>query len=226
MKKLDLKGQRFGRLLVLSPAANKGGRTRWLCLCDCGAYTIAGTADLRSGDTKSCGCKHRDNALVNVHKLSKHNMSRTRLYRIWDGIKRRTKPDAWKAPRYGPRGIRMCDEWRSDFIVFEEWAISHGYNDTLQIDRIDNDGNYCPENCRWVTQKDNSNNRSTCTYVEFRGERHSLSEWSGLTGIPYWTLQKRILKYKWSLERAFTEPVKSGGLNQDVGVLSPPTPRP
>lgn len=120
----------------------------------------------------------------------------------------------------------MCDEWRSDFIVFEEWAISHGYNDTLQIDRIDNDGNYCPENCRWVTQKDNSNNRSTCTYVEFRGERHSLSEWSGLTGIPYWTLQKRILKYKWSLERAFTEPVKSGGLNQDVGVLSPPTPRP
>ena len=97
--------------------------------------------------------------------------------------------------RYGGRGITVCDEWRHNRRAFEEWALQNGYADELNLDRIDNDGDYTPTNCRWVTVKANSNNRSSCHYVTAFGETHSLKRWSEILGISYNTLKKRVINH-------------------------------
>jgi hypothetical protein len=166
-KKLDLTGERFGRLIVISPAPNKGKKTFWNCMCDCGKQTVASTCNLRRGDKVSCGCY----ALDYLAEKSANAVRNTRLYKCWSGIKGRcfnanSKAYAW----YGARGITMCDEWARSFPAFKKWSVENGYSDSLEIDRIDNNGNYCPDNCRWVTHKVNCNNRrprnSNCVCAE------------------------------------------------------------
>lgn len=107
---------------------------------------------------------------------------------------------------YGGRGIKVCDDWKSDCCIFYKWARENGYKEGLQLDRIDNNGNYCPENCRWVTAKENSNNRRNNRKITYKGKVKSLSEWANELNIPYSILADRIYKYKWSIERAMTEP--------------------
>lgn len=118
-----------------------------------------------------------------------------------------------KTPRYvdyGGRGIKVCDEWKNDFKEFYDWSISHGYSDKLTIDRINNNGNYEPSNCRWVDMFVQGNNSRHNHMIEFNCEKHSLSEWSRILGISRHNLNNRINTYGWSVERALTTPVRKG----------------
>lgn len=137
----------------------------------------------------------------------KHGLKHTRLYSIWNGIKIRClNPNFIRYKDYGGRGITICDEWKNDFQAFYDWAMSNGYADNLTIDRIDNNGNYEPSNCRWVAMDVQANNSRHCRNIEFNGEVHSLSEWARITGIPRYTLNNRINQYGWSIEDALTRP--------------------
>lgn len=158
--KIDLAGKRFGRLTVLRVnGRSKNGHVMWLCRCTCGAeVTVRGSA-VSSGNTRSCGCFQRERS---SECSTKHGCSDTRLYNIWGGMLKRTgvvKGANEQVKRdYIDRGITVCDEWKS-FEVFKDWSLSNGYSEGLQIDRVNNDAGYCPSNCRWVTPKENNNNR-------------------------------------------------------------------
>lgn len=154
----NLTGQRFGRLIVLGTwPPVPGGRTRWRCLCDCGQETIVGSAHhLTSGNTKSCGCLHRDSAR---DRHLQHGGKGTRLYNIWKNARQRCRnpknPDFYL---YGARGIIFATAW-DDFATFRAWALDNGYRDDLTLDRIDPDGDYEPNNCRWATWKEQRHNQ-------------------------------------------------------------------
>lgn len=133
-------------------------------------------------------------------------LANTRQYAIWRGIYNRCfNPDNPRYSYYGGRGIKMCDEWKDDFLSFYNWANVNGYRDNLSIDRINNDGDYCPENCRWVTHKEQCNNRRSNVIIDGK----TLKEWSKVSVVPYKVLHARIRKRGWSLERALTTPLQA-----------------
>lgn len=200
---IDLTGQRFGRLVVVGRNQSRNNRRHvaWDCVCDCGNTCVVLGCNLKTGKTQSCGCLRNP----------KHVKSRERLYPIWYCmIQRCTNPTDSRYHRYGARGISVCEEWANDYRVFREWAYANGYKDDVArgqctIDRIDIDGDYCPENCRWVDNITQCNNKSSNRYVTFKGETHTISEWSKITGINYGTLKDRILKNGWTIEDALTK---------------------
>lgn len=200
MRGLDLTGQRFGRLVVIEESGRRGVFKLWHCICDCGNETYVTTNHLRYGDTKSCGCYNREHQRE-LH--NRHGMTKTRLHTIWRQMRRRcTDPKHSRYHRYGKRGITYCDEWNS-FENFRDWALTHGYSDDKSIDRIDNDKNYCPENCTWSTPKEQARNRSTSHYEHGK----TLAEWAELLNVDYRILQQRI-SYGLTLEEALTKPVR------------------
>lgn len=157
MRIIDLKGEKVGRLLVVERSGTIGKHPAWLCKCDCGNVTTVRGDHLRNKLIRSCGCLEEENR--NNGANTKHGGAKTRLYRIWSGmLKRCNNKNCHAYENYGGRGIMVCDAW-SDFSTFREWALNNGYSDALSIDRIDNDGNYEPGNCRWTTAKAQANNR-------------------------------------------------------------------
>lgn len=174
--KIDMIGTVWGRLTVISAAENEGNHTRWLCRCSCGTEKIVRTNSLRTGLVKSCGCLAREVARsVNLQHGAAvyHDGKQHRLYRIWKNMKSRCANKNVTCFRmYGGAGISVCGEWAGSFEVFQEWALSSGYNDNLTIDRIDGTMGYSPDNCRWATyteQCENRKKRKGFTYTRKSG---------------------------------------------------------
>jgi len=203
-KIVDMVGERHGRLTVLSREPNSNsGKAKWLCICECERYKVVSRSDLISKKITSCGCYRKETASLSGKSCATHGDTNTRLHRIWCGMKQRANYQNGKQyDRYGGRGISICDEWASDYTAFKHWALQSGYADKLTIDRINNDGDYAPNNCKWSTYKEQENNRCNNTIIEVAGETHTLSEWSDISGISAATLSFR-LKHGWQLEELF-----------------------
>ena len=203
---IDLSGKRFNRLLVVEPTRASNGRFAWKCKCDCGNYIITQGAQLKNGHTKSCGCYKND---VARKRLTKHGLSRTKLRRTLSAMRSRCEnPKNISYKNYGGRGISVCTEWTEDFSNFYNWAINNGYEKGLQIDRIDNNGNYEPGNCRWATNKQNQMNKRTTLFYEFNGETKTLKELSEQYCVPYKRLYSRVRDFNWDIEKALTTPIR------------------
>ena len=153
-------GDVVGRLTIIGVAPPGPGRHRqWKCLCECGVTKVIRDEALKRGATRSCGCIHRESIYKAIAASTKHGEYKTRLHGIWNGMLQRCyNPKRIKYKDYGGRGIQVCPEWH-DYIRFRDWAITNGYEDDLSLDRINNDGNYEPTNCRWATAKQQANNR-------------------------------------------------------------------
>jgi len=163
MRKINLIGQKFGRLIVISDTGKRKSReVVWACRCECGKLTEVVTSSLCRGLTKSCGCLWRERIKESntIHGDDRRKPGGVmRLYKIWDSMKQRClNPKCRAYKRYGGRGIRVCPEWQNSYLAFKAWALANGYQDDLTIDRFDSDGNYCPENCRWIPKSENSRN--------------------------------------------------------------------
>jgi len=200
----DVTGQRFGLLTVIKRVKNdKQGNSKWLCKCDCGNEKIVRLSCLKRSTTPSCGCL----TIKNIKKANtKHKLSKTRIYRIWKGMKHRCYcPSSNGYELYGGRGVTVCNEW-NEFTPFYEWAKISGYQENLTIDRIDVNGNYEPSNCKWSTGKEQANNRRNNHIITYNGETHTLSEWANKYNIPVGLLADRVNRSHWTFEKAITTP--------------------
>lgn len=206
-KKIDMIGRRFGKLFVTSEAGRIGSILAFACQCDCGnAVTVRGPS-LRSGNTTSCGCVHK----AMVGELNKkHGKRRTTEYSIWQNmISRCTNPNVKCYSRYGDRGISVSDEW----MVFENFYVDMGDRpEGMTLDRIDNNGPYSKDNCRWATVAEQNRNTRRTKLVEYCGKKQCLKDWANEFGMAYNTLRKRFLIYNWPFEKALTTPPRQYSL--------------
>ncbi len=195
-------GTKFHRLTVIgSPIRITSRSCSYPCQCECGVKKIVSRSNLTHGGTKSCGC-------LLGFKNTTHGDSRTRLYSIWFGIKVRCLKKSNHAYKYyGGRGITISEEF-SKYEAFRAWALANGYTDKLSIDRINNDGNYSPENCRWTDQVHQVRNSRQARNLNVNGESHCISEWTEVTGLKCTTIGMR-LKRGWTEQEAVTLPLGS-----------------
>lgn len=201
-KLIDLTGQRFGKLTVISFDHRGSKKTYWNCSCDCGGKRTVSSDHLKSGEIIDCGCYKR-----HVAHMKKNPIYNTRLYRIWSLMKERCFNEKRKEyPNYGGRGIRVCDEWMNSE-SFINWSLSNGYKDGLTLDRIDNNGNYCPDNCRWVDRKVQGLNKRNNRYITHNGETKTITQWAKDSNLPYHIIKKRIDILGWSFEDAISKPI-------------------
>jgi hypothetical protein len=205
MKYVDLTNQKFNRLTVLERDQNRCNRVMWKCRCDCGNIISVSTNSLKSGNSKSCGCYK----LESFTKITtKHHLSNTRIYNIWKDMRKRcNNPNSSNYKNYGGRGITICDEWENNFMSFYNWSMNNGYSDSFSIDRINNDGNYEPSNCRWVDRKTQNSNTRQNHFITYNGKTLTITQW----GKEY-NINPHLLRYRlnngWSIEKALTTPVK------------------
>lgn len=180
-------GDRFSRLVVLGESSkrDKSRSKYYFCKCDCGKIIEARKDGLFNGRVKSCGCFTKD-------RMTKHKMCNSRLYHIRNGmIARCYNKNDKNFNKYGGRGIIICDDWKNSFEAFYNWAINNGYSEDLTIDRIDVDGNYSPDNCRWCSPKQQANNRRTNIKIKIGNATKTLSEWCEIFELPYGTINAR-----------------------------------
>lgn len=210
LKSPDLTGRRFGMLTVIERAPNyqkgKSQHRRWRCRCDCGSESIHMASVLLRGDANSCGC---NKATINAGAHRTHGGSNTLLYRRWRTMIGRCADTSKKhASVYLNRGITVCEEWlgQNGFNNFRAWALSHDYSPELTIDRIDNDKGYSPDNCRWISEKDQHSNTRRNVWLQYKGNKYLIPQLAAFTGIAEETLRSRI-RYGWSVERAVETPV-------------------
>lgn len=193
---LDLVGNKYGRLEVLKLAEKRlsGKRYRyfWLCKCECGEQKTVRTDGLTSGNVQSCGCLKKEQDRRNLTANHSHKLSGTKLWHTYYSMLDRCyDKNNERYEIYGGRGIRVCDDWKNSFTSFSEWALQNGYQDKLTIDRINNNGDYEPSNCRWSTQKEQARNRSSNLMIKLNGELMTLIELSEKMEIPYKTAISR-----------------------------------
>jgi hypothetical protein len=206
-------GRRFGRLVVVAfshVGPHPKRLAHWVCLCDCGTEKVILGKSLGT-PTLSCGCLQKEWASQPKPERRKHPVagSRSRLYGIYCNMLNRCySPENPAFHNYGGRGIKICDEWLADRGKFFDWALANGYEDHLEIDREDNDLDYTPSNCRWVTSQVNGNNTRTNHYVVFNGRRMSIASLARQIGMEYYNLHQRIVKLKWPLDKAVSTPIK------------------
>ncbi len=203
MKHEDLTGKKFGRLTVIKRVENdKYNHILYLCKCDCGKEKIIKGVSLKNGNTKSCGCLQKEKAKLTKNVI--HGKSHDRIYIIYWGMKKRCYNKKEKNYYlYGGRGITICEEWLNSFENFYNWAINNGYKEGLTIDRINVNGNYEPNNCRWSDLFVQANNTRRNKYILFKGELRTLAEWCRILKINYNTAKSR-LRYSWDIERILT----------------------
>lgn len=188
--KKEMIGKRFGRLVVIEECGHQvkpSGQKMvvYKCKCDCGNQKIAIGSKLRLGLIKSCGCLKAEQR---VHGAC-------RLAHIWNNMKARcNNPKSTSYKNYGLRGISVCDEWENDYNKFKQWALNNGYSKELTLDRIDPDGNYCPNNCRWATPEQQANNTRSNVILVYYGTSHTVAEWSRMLGISPARLYSRKAK--------------------------------
>ena len=203
----DLTGKKFGKLEVIGVHDTGSRKTYYVCQCDCGNVKVVRADSLISGATKSCGCIKKEQDKTNLSTSHRHKMSGTRIYETWQDMKRRcyNKQNA-RYDRYGGRGIKVCEEWLNNFQSFYDWAIRKGYYDDLTIDRIDNDGNYEPSNCRWSTVKEQCNNRSSNINITIGNATKSLMSWCEIFNVDYKKVHARYQRNGYeSIDRLFND---------------------
>lgn len=204
-------GKKFGKLTVIKlVSGNNATNRKYLCKCDCGNEKITSEENLRRGHCKSCGCLYKNNGGKCKETKGYYLDSRSKLYMVWTFMIRRcTNPKDSNYERYGKRGIKVCEEWK-DYSVFRNWAIKTGYKENhsraeCSLDRIDNNGNYEPSNCRWTDMKTQSNNTRMNTIVCYKGMKKTLSEWADYYKIPYKLFVNRYSK-GWTIEEIINTP--------------------
>lgn len=208
----DLRGKKFGKLTALEPLSlNKHKEMTWKCVCDCGNDYVATSYSLRNNYTIQCrecamkqiGDTNRKYFLTHEHptppnkivQSEKYPTITRRLRETYTNMKTRCyNPNSLSYYRYGGRGIVVCDEWKDNFVAFALWALDNGHREDLTIDRIDNNGNYEPNNCRFVSRTEQANNRGTSTKLEYNGEFDTMANWSRRLRMPYYYIQYRIYK--------------------------------
>lgn len=204
----DLTNKKFKYLTVISlnhKEYGKHGNTYyWKCRCVCGKYIIVSRSSLARG-RKSCGCMSKISHYGSDYHggVKTHGLSKSRIYKIYYKMRERCYSDSDN--KYAKDGIIVCQEWLNDFMNFYDWATRHGYKNNLTLDRINNSGNYEPDNCRWATIMTQANNKSNNIIITFNGMTMTLPEWARYLNVSYCTLANRY-KRGWSIERMLTEP--------------------
>lgn len=194
-KMRDYTGERYGKLTVLEYVGTKryrnGRATQWLCQCDCGNKTVVGSVSLKTGNTVSCGCHRRELSSKRMiernktHGITIGSEEDKRLYRLWAAIKRRCYYEKCVGyHNYGGRGVRMCDEWKNEAAKFVEWCKSHGYKKGLEIDRINNNGNYEPNNCQFISKVENEKKKRNTIWLTIDGISKVCADWNRLMEKP------------------------------------------
>lgn len=184
----DMTGKQFGMLTVLYRDTDQGkGKkpvVKWICKCKCGAIISVKGDALRSGHTISCGCRK-----IKHMESYKHT---TRLYNIWKCMRQRcNNPNNPSYINYGGKGVKICEEWK-EYKNFRDWALSNGYQDHLSIDRINVDGNYEPNNCRWADKYTQMNNTTRNRFLDYHGKKRTMAQIARSLGVSYSTIQHRV----------------------------------
>ena len=200
----DWLGKKFNSLTVLSieHRLTRTGNKQWWwrTKCDCGCEKSIRAEYVYSGHSKTCGCGKRYNGATT------HGETHTRLHMIWRRMRERCGNSNSAHERYAGRGIKVCEEWQK-YENFAKWARENGYDDTLSIERIDNDGDYCPENCKWIPRSLQARNRGTTLWVEYQGRKMSLAEACEIANMPYKQVFSRIKYMNWPVEEALNIPM-------------------